>query len=78
LVFCGASEAGVTLATEAAEGAVGTACGRNAFACTVRVNSKTATTANATDEAPAASHIRSGVFGFMLLENRRITIYLFY
>jgi hypothetical protein len=60
------------------EGAVDAARGSLASACTVRAKSITAIAANAADETPATSSIFSGGFAFMLLENRRITICLFY
>jgi hypothetical protein len=76
--FCGASKVGVALTTEAAMGAVAAGLESEAFACTVRVVRVITTATSATDEAPASSHTRSGVFDLVLLISRPITICLFY
>ena len=76
--FCGASKAGVALATGAAEGAVTVGRERSAFASTVCVERVNTTAANAIEEAPASSHIRSGFFRLMMLCFRRFTIRPFY
>src|ERR1035438_659001 len=67
LVLLGASEAGVMFAIGAAGGALTADRGRSASACTVRTNRSTPIAANASDETPATSNIRSGVFGLMLI-----------
>jgi hypothetical protein len=76
--FCGASKAGVALSNGAAEGALTTGRESCASACTVRVETVTTIAASTTEEAPARSQIRSGVFELVSLESRRLTIYPFY
>jgi hypothetical protein len=76
--FCGASKAGVALATGAAGKAVAEGRDSAAFACTVRVETPTTNAVSATDEAPANSQIRSEDFELVLLDSRRITICPFY
>jgi hypothetical protein len=76
--FCGASKSGVALAIETAEVAVTAGRERAASACTVRVESVTTRADSATDDAPANSQVRSGVFELVSLVSRRLTIYLFY
>jgi hypothetical protein len=76
--FCGASKAGVALATVAAGSAVAAGRDSGASASTVRVEIPTTTAASATDEAPANSQIRSEDFELVLLDFRKITIYPFY
>ena len=70
--FCGASKAGVALAT-GAEG-----LGMGASACTDRVVKIATTAVSTSDEAPPSIHIRSEEAELVLLEFRRRTIWLFY
>jgi hypothetical protein len=76
--FPGAIKAGVALATGTAGAAVAAGRESTASACTVRVEIPITIAANATDEAPANSHIRSEDFELVLLDSRRSTIYPFY
>lgn len=76
--FCGASREGVALTIGTAGGAVADGRRSLASASTVRVETANTPAANATDEAPATSQIRSDDFEFALLEIRRFTICPFY
>jgi hypothetical protein len=75
--FCGASKAGVALATVTARGAVAVGTEGRASASTVRVKI-TNPAASKTEQAPATSQIGSVDFELGLLDSRRFTIRPFY